>query len=61
MVKYYLISNFESIEPEINFEYKKIIHRENRLAYFRLLIIIKDHIYSGKTIKTISLKEISIA
>jgi len=24
------------IEPEINFEYKKIIHQGNRLAYFRL-------------------------
>jgi len=24
------------IEPEINFEYKEIIHKENRLAYFRL-------------------------
>lgn len=26
----------EYIEPEINFEYKEIIHQENRLAYFRL-------------------------
>lgn len=26
----------ENIEPEINFEYKEIIHQENRLAYFRL-------------------------
>jgi len=26
----------ENIEPEINFEYKEIVHQENRLAYFRL-------------------------
>ena len=24
------------IEPEINFEYKELLHKENRLAYFRL-------------------------
>jgi predicted HTH transcriptional regulator len=42
------------IEPEINFEYNEIIHLGNRLAYFRLLTTIKNHIYLRKNIRILS-------